>query len=97
MNLELITVDEQLSPEVKAFIDKQFTGKDPRSVIKDAVDSYKLFEAGMGKIGEFRDEYTKCGGVKRSGTSANLQRTQTMLCLSSARCRMHRRKCSCWY
>ena len=59
MNLELITVDEQLSPEVKAFIDKQFTGKDPRSVIKDAVDSYKLFEAGMGKIGEFRDEYNK--------------------------------------
>ena len=56
MTLEMITVDEQLSPEVMKFIDKHFTGKDPRSVINDAIESYKLFEAGMGEIDKFRDE-----------------------------------------
>ena len=65
MNLEMITIDEQLSPEVKEFIKEHFTGKDPRSVINDAVKSYKLFEAGMGEIDKFRDKYNNMWAIRK--------------------------------
>ena len=72
MNLEMITVDEKLSPEVMTFINKHFKGKDPRSVMNDAVESYKLFEAGMGEIDKFRCEYDKMGWVGKKWNQREL-------------------------
>ena len=72
MDLEMIAVDEQLPQEVVTFIDKHFTGKDPRSVINEAVESYKLFEAGMGEIDKFRSEYDKMGWVGKKWNQREL-------------------------
>ena len=72
MDMEMIVVDEQLPQEVVTFIDKHFTGKDPRSVINEAVESYKLFEAGMGEIDKFRSEYDKMGWVGKFTKFRNL-------------------------
>ena len=72
MDMEMIVVDEQLPQEVVTFIDKHFTGKDPRSVINEAVESYKLFEAGMGEIDKFRSEYDKMGWVGKKWNQREL-------------------------
>lgn len=72
MSLEMIKVDEQLSPEVTDFIDKHFAGKDPQTVIRDAIESYKLFEAGMGDIDRFRKEYNDMGWVGKKWNQREL-------------------------
>ena len=72
MNLEMIAVDEPLSPEVETFIEKHFTGKAPRAVIRDAVESYKVFEAGMGDIDRFRREYDEMGWVGKKWNQREL-------------------------
>lgn len=72
MSLEMIKVDEQLSPEVTAFIDEHFAGKDPQAVIRDAIESYKLFEAGMGDIDRFRKEYNDMGWVGKKWNQREL-------------------------
>ena len=72
MSLEMIKVDEQLSPEVTAFIDKHFAGKDPRTVIRDAIESYKLFESGMEDIDRFREEYNNMGWVGKKWNQREL-------------------------
>ena len=72
MNLEMITADEPLSPEVESFIEKHFAGKNPHAVIKDAIESYRVFEAGMGDIDRFRREYNEMRWVGKKWNQREL-------------------------
>ncbi len=72
MNLDLITTDEPLSPEVTSFINEHFKGKNPVAVINDAIESYKTFEIGMGDIYSFRSKYNKMTWVEKKWNERDL-------------------------